>query len=65
MPIRGELRKHWMQRRAFHPFEYGVWSLQGTLMNVLNPKVALFFLAFLPQFIERIHFVSEIGLCFI
>ncbi|MDG1727277.1 MAG: LysE family translocator [Emcibacteraceae bacterium] len=30
-------------------------AVKGTLMNVLNPKLSLFFLAFLPQFVEVGH----------
>lgn len=36
------------------PPRSGLWRIyrQGVLTNVLNPKVAIFFLAFLPQFIS-------------
>jgi threonine/homoserine/homoserine lactone efflux protein len=38
-----------------HPqpqLNYGQFYWRGVIMNITNPKIALFFLAFLPQFID-------------
>jgi threonine/homoserine/homoserine lactone efflux protein len=38
--------------RAIAPATDGQIFRQGTITNILNPKVAMFFLAFLPQFVD-------------
>jgi threonine/homoserine/homoserine lactone efflux protein len=50
--------KSWRDKRALElqthsSASFGALYWQGVLSNVLNPKVAIFFLAFLPQFVDR------------
>jgi len=51
--------KAWRDQRALHlqtstsVAKPGVLFWQGVLSNVLNPKIAIFFLAFLPQFVDQ------------
>lgn len=40
---------------AVQALSYGRLYRRGVIMNVTNPKVSIFFLAFLPQFVDPAH----------
>ena len=50
--VRTLLRPGALTERALTPASRWAVFRQGVVTNVLNPKVALFFLAFLPQFVD-------------
>jgi threonine/homoserine/homoserine lactone efflux protein len=50
--VRGLLARSSVAAEQLEPASLGAIFRQGVITNVLNPKVALFFLAFLPQFVD-------------
>jgi threonine/homoserine/homoserine lactone efflux protein len=50
--VRALVRPSGLAERALAPAPRWAVFRQGVVTNVLNPKVALFFLAFLPQFVD-------------
>jgi threonine/homoserine/homoserine lactone efflux protein len=50
--LRALLRPSGLAERTLAPATRWAVFRQGVVTNVLNPKVALFFLAFLPQFVD-------------
>ena len=61
--LRGEKTKTTQETIQVPALPYWKIFVQGFLTNVLNPKVAVFFLAFVPQFIS--HDASDKALSFI
>lgn len=47
--------------KVIKPLDYGQIYKQGVITNVFNPKVALFFLAFFPQFIDPSYAYSTLS----
>ena len=50
--VRALRSKSTLSVERLQPASLGAIFRQGVITNVLNPKVALFFLAFLPQFVD-------------